>query len=80
MFRKNSGRGKYALAALLGAVVGGSIVALTTHAVPKALSGVCEKMHQMMTEGKGPGCEAEDLCQRLTAGKEQTREQAACES
>ncbi len=80
MFKKNSGRGKYLLVALLGAVAGGSFVALTTRAVPKAMSGMCEKMHQMMAEGKGPGCEAEGICQRMMAGKEQTSEQATCGS
>ena len=50
-------RQKYVLAALLGAVAGGAIVALATKAIPRMMSrvmaGMMENMIRRMKEGGG---------------------------
>jgi hypothetical protein len=68
-----SSKGKYMLAVLVGAAAGGAIVALSTRAVPKMMSGMMAGMAK--TDG-----EAGDVCQRMMAGMGQAPEQEACHS
>ncbi len=75
MFTTHSSKGKYILAALVGAAAGGLIVALSTRAGPKMMSGM---MHKMMAEMKECGGEAGDGCERMMAGMGQAPEHATC--
>lgn len=53
--RKKEG---YILAAALGALGGGAIVAIATKAIPKMMSGMMQKMMARMAEG---GCNPADI-------------------
>ncbi len=79
-----SNKGKYVLAAVAGAAVGGSVVALSTRALPNLMSGMmarCKEMMAGMSERNcgEQDCGAGDMCKQTTE-KEQVPEQAACHS
>ncbi len=78
MFNPRSSKGKYVLAALVGATAGGLVVALSTRAVPKLMSEMEAKCKQMMARMAQGGCEGGDLCQRMMAGMGQAPEQGTC--
>src|SRR5512142_3123594 len=84
--KQMSNKGKYVLAALAGAAVGGSVVALSTRALPNLMSGMmakCEQMMAGMKAGKGGDacdCDASDVCKQMMAEKGQTPRKAACQS
>ncbi len=80
MSNPNSDKGKYVLAALLGAAAGGAIVALSTRAVPKMLSEMEDKCKQMMAGMGETGCRAGNMCQAKSAEKVQAPQQADCHS
>lgn len=75
-----SNKGKYVLAALAGAAVGGSVVALSTRALPKMMSEMEGKCKQMMAGMKATGCGAEDNCKPEVAGTEPAPRQESCHS
>lgn len=58
MSNTNSSKSKYVFAAVLGAAVGGSIIALSTRALPKMMSEMEGKCKQMMA-GE-PSCRKKD--------------------
>lgn len=59
MSNTQSSKGKYILAALIGVAVGGSLVALSTRAGPKLMSGMMTKCKRMMADtGQAPQQEA----------------------
>jgi hypothetical protein len=74
-----SNKGKHVLAALAGAAVGGSIVALSTRALPNLMSGMMAKCKRMMAGMSERDWGAGDMCKQITE-KEQAPEQAACHS
>ncbi len=74
-----SNKGKYVLAALAGAAVGGSVIALSTRALPNLMSGMMAKCKRMMARMSEQDCGAGDLCKQTTE-KEQAPGQAACHS
>ncbi len=78
MSNPNSNKGKYVLAALAGAAVGGSVVALSTRAVPKMISEMEGKCKQMMAGMKAAGCGAEDNGKPVAAGTEPAPQQESC--
>ncbi len=75
-----SNKGKYVLAAFAGAAVGGSVVALSTRALPNLMSGMESKCKQMMAGMKATSCGAEDNCKPVVAGTEQAPQQESCHS
>ncbi len=78
MFSTKSRRGRYALAALLGAAAGGGTVALAPRVVPKMMSAMCAKMHTMMAAMNGSDCQMSDTCRRTMGRMEQGPQPAAC--
>ncbi len=74
-----SNKGKYVLAALAGAAVGGSVVALSTRALPNLMSGMVAKCEKMMAGMGKPGCGAEVTCKPV-AGTEQAPKEESCHS
>ena len=48
----------YALAAVVGAIVGGTLVAIGTKAVPKLMSSM---MQNMMRQMEGSGCDPSEM-------------------
>ncbi len=75
-----SNKGKYALAALAGAAVGGIAVALSTRALPNLKEGMIAHCKSMMAGTKAGGCEGGEICQQMVAENEQAPQQAACQS
>ncbi len=75
-----SNKGKYVLAALAGAAVGGSVVALSTRALPNRMSGMMAKCEKMMAGMEKPDCGAEDSCTPVAAGTEQASQAESCHS
>jgi hypothetical protein len=75
-----SSKRKYILAALAGAAVGGSIVALSTRAVPNLMSGMMAKCKEMMAGMGETGPCTGEMCKRVTAESEQAAPQATCHS
>ena len=65
-----SSKGKYILAALVGAAAGGLVGALSTHAIPKMMSEMenkCKQMMAGMTDCKG---NVKDACrEKMTEQK-----------
>ncbi len=80
MSKPNSDKGKYVLAALVGAAAGGAIVALSTRAVPKMMLEMESKCKQMMARRGETGCGVGDTCKQRSAGKVQERQPAASHS
>jgi len=58
MYDKNSRNRGYVIAALLGAIGGGIIVALATRAIPKMMSGM---MQNMMARMEKDDCNPADI-------------------
>lgn len=58
-----SNQGKYALAALAGAAVGGIAVALSTRLLPNLKEGMIAHCQSMMTEMKAGGYDGSEMCQ-----------------
>jgi hypothetical protein len=54
----NSRKMGYVLAALLGGIGGGLIVALATRAIPQMMSGIMQSMMAQMREG---GCDPQEM-------------------
>ncbi len=75
-----SNKGKYVLTALAGAAVGGSVVALSTRALPNLMSGMMAQCEQRMAGMRKTGCGAEDKCERVVAGTEQAPTPKSCHS
>ncbi len=75
---RQSSKGKYVLAALAGAAAGGAIVALSTRAVPKMMSGMMAKCEAMMAGMAKANGEAGSMCQCMTAGTGKGSEDASC--
>ena len=81
-----SNKSKYVLTALAGAAVGGSVVALSTRALPNLKSGMMSKCKQMMAgmkEGKGGAagdCSASDMCKQRMVEKGQASKEASSQS
>ncbi len=75
-----SNKSKYVLAALAGAAVGGSVVALSTRALPNLMSVMEGKCKQMMAGMKATGCAAQDNCKPVTAATEQAPQPESCHS
>ncbi len=71
-----SGRGKYVLAALVGAAAGGAIIALSSRAIPQMLSTMMAKCEGMMAGMAKADAAAESMCQRMEAGVEPASEHA----
>ena len=73
-----SNKGKYVLAALAGAAIGGSAVALSTRVLPNLMSRMMAHCEQMMAGMKGGSaraaceCDASHLCQQMAVEKEQS--------
>ena len=62
----------YLLAALLGAIGGGLIVAIATRAVPKIMM---ETMHQMRECTQGCDCECNsEMCRKIMTGSKAVSE------
>jgi hypothetical protein len=62
----------YLMAALLGAIGGGLIVAIATQAIPKIISGMTHQMRECM-QGCDCGCNSE-MCQKMMAGSKSVSE------
>ncbi len=88
-----SNKGKYALAALAGAAVGGIAVALSTRALPNLKEGMIAHCKSMIAGMKAGGCEGgetcqpqdgcnqpQDGCRQMMAENEQAPEKQACDS
>ncbi len=75
-----SSKGKYLLAALIGAAAGGAIVAFSTRAIPKMMSEMEGKCKQMMAGMRETSFGAGDLCQCMMGAEEQAPKQEACHS
>ena len=58
MHKEDSCSKRYILAAVLGAIGGGAIVALATKAMPKIMSGMMQNMMAHMRKG---GCDPEKM-------------------
>ncbi len=80
MMNSQSSRGKFVLAALIGAAAGGAIVALSTRAVPRMMSGMMAKCEGMMAGMAKADGEAGTMCQRMMTGMGQSPEHATCGS
>ncbi len=80
MSNTDSSKGKYVCVALLGAAVGGAIVALSAGAVPKMMSGMMAKCKRMMPEMTHGDYTTADMCQRMAAGMGRAPQHATCES
>ena len=66
----------YIVAAILGAVGGGLIMALVTRAVPKIMSQMMAGMMQtMMARMKEDGCNPAEMCQQMMAECAGTRQE-----
>ncbi len=75
-----SSRGKYVLAALVGAAAGGAIVALSTRAIPKMLSTMMAQCEGMMAGMAKADAAAESMCRRMRTEVEPVSEEATCGS
>ncbi len=79
-----SNKGKYALAALAGAAVGGITVALSARALPNLKEGMIARCKSMMAGMKADGCEGSEMCQpqdgckQMVAENEQAPEKQDC--
>jgi hypothetical protein len=78
MSNTNSSKGKYILAALAGAAVGGSIVALSTRALPNLMSGMMAKCKEVMAGMGETGPCTGEMCKRVMAESTCDSEGAAC--